>query len=165
VASAVVTFGVAAGLLVVAVLAVWLAARKGYFVPNSTNESSGEERDEIRREAQREEWHIPLRGWWSSWPKWYKFAVVSTVLVAAATLYAFYAVVRTGGGTQALLTWETQIALVAVTFTSVAVTPTSAARTAASSPVRVVASSAVASSIVVETASVASVVSSSAKVA
>jgi hypothetical protein len=91
---------------------IWLA-KKGYFEPD-TNEQSQEEREELSDSVGGQDFHIPSRRHVGSWSLPYKVFVGSLVLLVVSVGVATYQVMKTGSPVQQYLTREVRYGMVAL---------------------------------------------------
>lgn len=104
--------GIGIAVVVAIVGAILWLARSGYFEPDSTNEESQAEREEL--DARNRDFNIPIRKRFGAWSAPMKVFVGSLVLLAVAVGIAAYQVMKTGSPAQQYLTREVRYALVAI---------------------------------------------------
>lgn len=89
-------------------------ARKGLFEPDSTNEQSQEEREELSQSVGSQDFEVPFRKRVSAWSGPYKMLVASVVLLVLGSIVAAYQVMKTGSPVQQYATSEVRYAAVGV---------------------------------------------------
>jgi len=102
-------------LVVLSIVGTLIAlAQKGYFEPDSTNEATQEEREELQESVGSEDFRIPYRRRVKSWSTPYKVFVGSLVLLTLGAGVATYQVMKTGSPAQQFVTSEVRLGLVAI---------------------------------------------------
>lgn len=106
---------VAVGVVVVVAIVgtlIWLG-KKGFFEPDTTNEESQSEREEMADSAAAQDFRIPFRKRVGAWSLPYKVFALMLALLALGSGVAAYQVMKTGSPLQQYLTREVRYGLVA----------------------------------------------------
>ncbi|WP_255149787.1 hypothetical protein [Halorarius halobius] len=104
--------GLGVAVVVAIVGAILWLARSGYFEPDSTNEQSADEREDLA--ARNQDFNVPVRKRLKAWSTPMKVFVASLVLMALGVAIAAYQVMKTGSPVQQYVTREVRYALVAI---------------------------------------------------
>jgi hypothetical protein len=110
--SAVTEVAVGLGVVVAVVGTMIYLAKKGFFAPDSTNEESQDEREELEDSAGSQDFSIPLRKRVGSWSGPYKMFVAACALLGVLVAYGAVDVLRTGAPASKYLSSEVRFGLI-----------------------------------------------------